>query len=224
MKPKHFISLVVLVFGVMFLYIAKFIINDDYYMINLMRQKYHVISTEKKVSKRTAYDTIKSSDSTSITDDSSNLQHSDATTGTGLNLLLMDSLTEGYVKEILFAFLPIEFLHSFAHFLKSDSKYDSMQYCLNFIQGKVVIHAFPDRIQRDKYFLGNINRVFWNKGTILSVEEAAQKYVSGDPVLSDSETELLDHKANTIVKSLYYLYCIKGEEKYYLLTAFMKIN
>ena len=104
MKPKHFISLVVLVFGVMFLYIAKFIINDDYYMINLMRQKYHVISTEKKVSKRTAYDTIKSSDSTSITDDSSNLQHSDATTGTGLNLLLMDSLTEGYVKEMLTLF------------------------------------------------------------------------------------------------------------------------
>ena len=97
MKPKHFISLVVLVFGAMFLYIAKFIINDDYYMINLMRQKYHVISTEKKVSKRTAYDTIKSSDSTSITDDSNDLQHSDATTGTGLNLLLMDSLTEGYV-------------------------------------------------------------------------------------------------------------------------------
>ena len=104
MKPKHFISLVVLVFGVMFLYIAKFIINDDYYMINLMRQKYHVISTEKKVSKRTAYDTIKSSDSTSIIDDSSNLQHSDATTGTGLNLLLMDSLTEGYVKEMLTLF------------------------------------------------------------------------------------------------------------------------
>lgn len=119
---------------------------------------------------------------------------------------------EFHYRGILFAFLPIEFLHSFAHFLKSDSKYDSMQYCLNFIQGKVVIHAFPDRIQRDKYFLGNINRVFWNKGTILSVEEAAKKYVSGDPVLSDSETELLDYKANTIVKSLYYLYCIKGED------------
>ena len=66
-----------------------------------MRQKHKVISVEKKVAKRTAFDAEETTQSVSNQVD---VQHSEATTGRGLNLLLVDSLTEGYVKDMLTLF------------------------------------------------------------------------------------------------------------------------